>query len=83
MMTGWIKDEEGGGYWYYLNTDPTGSQIPFGAMKTGWIITTPNSPWYYLSPGPDIVPGLPGGAMLTDTVTPDGYYVNANGEWVQ
>lgn len=83
MMTGWIKDEEGGGYWYYLNTDPTGSQIPFGAMKTGWIITAPNSPWYYLSPGPDIVPGLPGGAMLTDTVTPDGYYVNANGEWVQ
>ena len=58
MMTGWIKDEEGGGYWYYLNTDPTGSQIPFGAMKTVWIITAPNSPGYYLSPGPDSVPGL-------------------------
>lgn len=83
MMTGWIKDEAGGGYWYYLNTDPSGEQMPFGAMRTGWIVTAPNSPWYYLNPGPDVVQGLPGGAMLTDTYTPDGYYVNANGEWVQ
>ena len=83
MMTGWVMDDAGGGYWYYLNTDPSGAQLPFGAMKTGWIITAPNSPWYYLNPGRDVMPDLPGGAMLADRTTPDGYYVNTNGEWIQ
>ncbi len=39
-------------------------------MKTGWI--TVNNAWYYL--GSD-------GAMLSDTWTPDGYYVTGNGSW--
>ena len=33
-----------------------------------------SSLWYYM--GAD-------GYMLTDTTTPDGYYVNADGVWVQ
>lgn len=53
------------GTWYYL--------YPSGAMATGWVSTGPSGPWYYLDPA--------SGAMWHDTVTPDGYYVNANGEW--
>ena len=78
MITGWFKDGSSG-LWYYLNTDPTEYELPYGAMKTGWIVTGPGSPWYYLNPG--IVNGYPAGAMLVNTTTPDGYYVNENGEW--
>ena len=78
MLTGWQKI---GDFWYYLNTDASGSKAPFGAMMTGWIRTALGSPWYYLNPG--IVGGYPEGAMLHDTVTPDGYPVNANGEWFE
>ncbi len=42
------------------------------AMKTGWVEW--KGLWYYL--GAD-------GAMLTDTQTPDGYFVNAEGVWVK
>lgn len=38
-----------------------------------WYISPPNNLWYYL--GVD-------GYMLTDTFTPDGHYVNADGVWV-
>ena len=44
-----------------------------GAMaKNYWVET--NDKWYYL--GSD-------GAMLTDTTTPDGYPVGADGAWIQ
>ncbi len=43
-----------------------------GYMVTGWVQT--NGIWYYC--GED-------GAMLANTVTPDGYYVGADGAWVQ
>ena len=77
MMTGWRKV---GDYWYYLNASASDSAgTPYGAMKTGWIQTAPASPYYYLNPG--TVNTLPYGAMLSDTATPDGYAVNASGEW--
>lgn len=41
-----------------------------GYMKNGWI--QDNSKWYYLSQSGD---------MLSDTVTPDGYTLNADGSW--
>lgn len=41
-----------------------------GAMKKGWIQL--DGIWYYL--GPD-------GALLTNGITPDGYYVDENGTW--
>ncbi len=78
MLTGWQKD---GGLWYYLNNGYGGEGIPYGAMRTGWITTAPSSPYYWLNDGS--VEGLPYGAMLADAVTPDGYYVNASGEWRQ
>ena len=41
-----------------------------GAMATGWVKY--NGKWYYLASS---------GNMLSNTRTPDGYYVDANGVW--
>ncbi len=79
----WIEDETGWllwlpdsiGYaknqWAYLG----GKWYLFdarGYMATGWCIV--NGKWYYF--GAD-------GAMYASATTPDGYRVNADGEWVQ
>lgn len=80
MQTGWVKD---GGNWYYLD----GS----GAMKTGWL--KDNGSWYYLDGSGTMKTGwftvsgkwyyaYNSGALAINTTTPDGYRVNANGEWV-
>ena len=42
-------------------------------MRTGWIQS--GNAWYYCDTS--------SGAMLTNTRTPDGYYVDANGVWIQ
>lgn len=79
MQTGWVKD----GSWYYLD----GS----GAMKTGWL--KDNGSWYYLQDSGAMKTGwmkvsgkwyyaYSSGALAINTTTPDGYKVNANGEWV-
>lgn len=79
MQTGWVKD----GSWYYLD----GS----GAMKTGWL--KDNGSWYYLDSSGAMKTGwmkvsgkwyyaYSSGALAINTTTPDGYRVNANGEWV-
>lgn len=79
MATGWLKD---GGTWYYLKDSGSmatgwindkGSWYYLkdsGAMATGWI--KDNGKWYYLASS---------GNMLSNTRTPDGYYVDANGVW--
>ena len=80
MKTGWIKDN---GSWYYLD----GS----GAMKTGWIKY--NGSWYYLQDSGAMQTGwmqvsgkwyyaYNSGELAINTITPDGYYVDYNGEWV-
>jgi hypothetical protein len=67
MMTGWIQDPAYQA-WFYLNAS--------GAMMTGW--QQINGTWYYLNPVSDGTRG----AMAVNT-TVDGYYVNADGAWVQ
>jgi SCP-like extracellular len=52
-----------GGGWYYL--DPNN-----GDMKVGWVEI--NNAWYYLNPAN-------GGRLDTNTITPDGYYVDGSG----
>ena len=42
-----------------------------GVMQTGWVQVS--GKWYYFNQS---------GELLTNTKTPDGYYVNANGEWI-
>ena len=81
MAIGWVKDN---GIWYYLNNS--------GAMKTGWF--KDNTTWYYLDNSGAMKTGwfkvsgkwyyaYSSGALAVDTITPDGYKVSANGEWVE
>ena len=80
MFTGWGTD---GSRWFYFD----GS----GAMKTGWL--KENGIWYYLDEAGIMKTGwfkvgqywyyaYGSGALAVSTTTPDGYYVNGNGEWV-
>ena len=79
MATGWVKDK---GSWYYLKDS--------GAMATGWI--KDNGSWYYLKDSGAMATGwikdngkwyylASSGNMLSNTRTPDGYYVDASGAW--
>lgn len=79
MATGWLKD---GGTWYYLKDS--------GSMATGWV--KDNGTWYYLKDSGAMATGwikdngkwyylASSGNMLSNTRTPDGYYVDANGVW--
>ena len=81
MQTGWAKEN---GTWYYLNSS--------GAMQTGWV--KDKGTWYYLNQSGAMetewftVSGKwyyanESGALAINTTTPDGYTVNANGEWVE
>ncbi len=70
MDTGWLNLD---GKVYYLKAAQSGN----GRMATGWQML--NGKWYYFSSASDATLG----ALLTNTVTPDGYRVNAQGEWIQ
>ena len=70
MATGWLKD---GDHMYYLHPHADGTQ---GYMYVGWHLI--NGKWYYFSE----VPGEALGHLLTDTETPDGCRVGADGVWI-
>lgn len=72
MSTGWYTDTDGRKY--YLNPVSDGTK---GAMLTGWQFI--DGFWYYFNPVSDGTQG----ALLVNTTTPDGYVVNANGQWIQ
>ena len=77
-----------GNQWYYLNDttkkmengwlkSPVSGKwyyldLKNGNMKTGW--QQVSSKWYYMDST---------GAMMANTITPDGYKVNEKGEWIQ
>lgn len=80
LATGWFKDN---GTWYYLKEN--------GKMATGWV--KDNDTWYYLDSAGAMKTGwftvsgkwyyaYSSGALAVNNTTPDGYTVNANGEWV-
>lgn len=71
MRTGWLVD---GGFKYFLHNVSDGTM---GHMYTGWQQIA--GKWYYFNP----TVGGPQGSLLVNTVTPDGYTVDANGAWVQ
>ena len=66
LKTGWHFDTDYNG-WFYLNGE-TGMQV-------GWQLV--NGVWYYLNPVSNGTLGL----MYANRLTPDGYYVNADGAW--
>ena len=81
MQTGWVEEN---GTWYYLNDS--------GTMQTGWI--KENGTWYYLNKSGAMQTGWLNdndkwyyldqtGALAISITTPDGYTVNADGEWVE
>ena len=79
----WIFDM---GYWFYANKDGRISEDEwilvngkwYFAKKGGYITTKQwhliNGKWYYFNTN---------GELSVNTVTPDGYRVNANGEWIK
>lgn len=77
MKTSWLKTAEGSinntEYWYFLDNVS-------GAMYRGWVLI--GGKWYYFAPT-NMPDGRPEGSLYTNTTTPDGYKVNANGEWIQ
>lgn len=81
MMTGWVHVIDD---WYLLSSD--------GSMQTGWAQV--DGKWYYLNPYGNMASGWTQigdklyyldetGALLANTVTPDGYQVNESGERIQ
>ena len=82
FAAGWQKNDTG---WWYCNADRSYpvNQWQYinnywyffnasGYMVTGWVQW--NNVWYYCCDS---------GEMLTNTRTPDGYYVDGNGAWIQ
>ncbi len=82
------------GSWYYFNQDGkmlTGLTVidnqeyylspESGAMMTGWVRSGPDGPWYYFNDMTDAE--VPLGARLRNTVTPDGYPLDQEGNWIR
>lgn len=72
MATGWQMIE---GRWYFLNTSSDESK---GKMLTGWQWI--DGRCYYLADEPGA--NHPEGAMYLSERTPDGYFVDASGAWI-
>ncbi len=70
MDDGWYTEN---GNTYYLDPVYDGWR---GHMMTGWQLI--GGYWYYFSEDANTL-----GAMVKDTTTPDGFYVDANGHWVE
>lgn len=71
MLTGWVTDADGN--IYYLNPASDGTR---GMMLIGW--QQIDGKWYYFSK--DEGSGTMG-ALLRNTITPDGYHVDQTGAW--
>lgn len=71
MLTGWVTDADGNTY--YLNPASDGTR---GMMLIGW--QQIDGKWYYFSK--DEGSGTMG-ALLRNTITPDGYHVDQTGAW--
>ncbi len=74
MQTGWLTDTDG--HRYYLHPVSDGSQ---GYMYTGWHLI--ENKWYYFTVTK--TSKNPVGSLLTNSVTPGGYRVGADGVWIQ
>ncbi len=71
---GWYTDNDGQKYYLYNVHDGQ-----FGYMYTGW--KQIDGVWYYFNT--TTADGKSQGSLLTNSITPDGYTVDANGAWMQ
>ncbi|MEL0446392.1 trypsin-like peptidase domain-containing protein [Streptococcus pneumoniae] len=83
MQTGWLQDTDGN--WYYLKDN--------GMMEVGWFQDSSGA-WYYLGSSGRMESNTwisykgkwyyidASGKLLFNSVTPDGYRVNEDGEWI-
>lgn len=67
MLTGWVGTTDG--KWYFFEDTKAMDQ---GKMVFGW--RNVQGAWYYF--GED-------GAMYQNQITPDGYFIGADGKWIQ
>lgn len=84
----WMRNNVGWWYQYANGTYPSNGWLKIndiwycfdasGYMRTGWILAG-DGKYYYCDPRE----GSNQGAMLTNQRTPDGYWVDANGVWIQ
>lgn len=72
MVTGWFTD--GDGLKYYLNPVDDGT---LGSMRIGWQLVDGKAYYFNASTNGKL------GQLLTNTNTPDGYAVGADGAWVK
>ena len=73
MNSGWFTDRDGNTYFLHDQNDSRA-----GSMYTGW--NWINGKCYYFQDTP--APNRPVGSMIKNGMTPDGYMVNENGEWI-
>ena len=73
MNSGWFTDRDGNTYFLHDQNDSRA-----GSMYTGW--NWINGKCYYFQDTP--APNRPVGSMIKNEMTPDGYMVNENGEWI-
>ena len=71
MKTGWFQDESGA--WYFLSTENGANS---GKMLSGWQWIDGKA--YFFSN----TDNKAAGQMLFATVTPDGYRLNSDGQWI-
>lgn len=84
----WKRNNVGWWYEYPNGSYPTNGWLSIknvwycfdhlGYLRLGWI-QAGDGKWYYCDPRE----GSNQGAMMTNTITPDGFRVDANGVWVQ
>lgn len=87
---GWMQDPQDGN-WYYLNIEHGGMEVGWQKINgkwyafntktngfSGWIHDDESGQWTFAQST-----GLPLGALLTSTMTPDGYMVDENGAWIE
>ncbi|NWO21737.1 N-acetylmuramoyl-L-alanine amidase family protein [Oribacterium sp. oral taxon 102] len=72
MQHGWVKD--GNGVWYFLHTSVEGGKA---VLLTGWQWIDGYCYYFETEPGKDM------GHLYTAGMTPDHYYVNADGRWTE
>lgn len=85
-LHGWYYEKQDG-KWYFLNPVESGMVHGWSYIAGKWYFMAEASKQTYFGDNSNgwvyNKAGRPFGSMYVNEITPDGYYVNANGEWVK